>query len=74
MVFPKPIPTYDKTHPFLYYIPKRNPKSNKDKIPVLFYSNKEKCKRLLIYFHGNAEDACCSMTMIITLCDEIDVN
>ena len=39
MVFPKPLPTYNKNHPLLYYIPKTKPQGNKDKIPILFYSN-----------------------------------
>ena len=69
MVFPKPLPTYDETHPLLYFVPRKNPKTNKDKIPIIFYTNVESSKRLIIYFHGNAEDACCSLAMIVTMCD-----
>lgn len=70
MIFPKPTPAfYNEKHPNLIWIPRPtgnievNPNScstSKDKklpkIPCLFIPCPETTDKLMIYFHGNAED------------------
>lgn len=70
--FPDP-PQYSERHPNLYYIPSRAQftsnafssfligKSEENVIPVMFINEKNNFKKIIIYFHGNAEDASCSV-------------
>lgn len=67
IVFQPPKPHYDKSFPFLYGIPK----SNGETIPIIFYENLTDISKLMIFFHGNAEDALCSLMFIGKLCDDI---
>jgi len=59
VIFPKPEPpTYNLEHPNLYFVPKLSQPQRQ--IPVLFLRNEIKTNRLVIFFHGNAEDINCS--------------
>ena len=52
IIFPKPEPSYKEDHPNLYSIPNKS----KTPIPIIFLKNNKNFKKVLIYFHGNAED------------------
>ena len=82
LVFPAPKPGYDEQHFSLFWIPKSHPHTQTSSlscfnetrtvsIPMLFVENinDDKCKDLIIYFHGNAEDASYSEPMVEYLCD-----
>jgi len=65
VVFPKPTPTYNRNNTHLIWIPKRKSKPScispleagpKEGIPCLFLSVNSPTNRLVVYFHGNAED------------------
>jgi esterase/lipase len=86
IVFPAPEPGYDLTHPNLHWIPKQVAVKNNfsfsqnevvyetRRIPTIFvhcYKNL-KSASLLIYFHGNAEDASYSEPMIEYLSDSLN--
>ncbi len=69
IVFPAPPPTYNIYNPNLYFVPKE--KDNKS-IPVFFIPYL-KSNRLMIFFHGNAEDINCSYPMMKVLAIELKV-
>ena len=72
VIFPKPEPTYNSVNLNLIWIPKRvnladysgcttssffgNSVPDNFKIPCLFLPSEKPTKKIVIYFHGNAED------------------
>ena len=66
LVFPAPeIGSYNLNHPNLVYIPRFNTHLNSIQtlekpeapIPCIFLPVEDPCSNILIYFHGNKEDA-----------------
>lgn len=67
IIFPKPEPSYTKDHPNLFAIPK----NDKSSIPIIFIKNNKNFKKVLIYFHGNAEDINISLPFVDYTCNKI---
>lgn len=66
VIFPRPDPSYSDDHPYLFAIPSKDKHS---KIPFLFKENLKHEKTLVIFFHGNAEDAGIAYGFVDALCD-----
>ena len=66
LIFPRPAQTYNENDPNLKYIhpPPQHPSSKNSRIPCMVYENSKGADKLLIYFHGNAEDIGMSKDMI----------
>lgn len=88
IVFPAPEPGYDMHHPNLFWIPKHSvhissifssKKEEKDEvsfIPTIFIPSpvNPKSNNLIIFFHGNAEDAGYSEPMVEYMCHAMDAH
>jgi len=88
IVFPAPEAGYDMRHPNLLWIPKhsvrsksiflssREEKEELTFIPTIFVRSpvNPKSSNLIIYFHGNAEDAGYSEPMVDYMCHSIDAH
>lgn len=83
IIFPAPSPGYDESHRRLFYIPKETSDggfstsliSFQDHIPIIFNESPEKShKNIVVYFHGNAEDASYSEQMISHLAYEMQAH
>jgi predicted esterase len=69
LIFPKPEPSYTIDHPNLYFIPKNS--VSQKKIPVIFLKKNKNAKKVLIYFHGNAEDINIALPFVDYTCNVI---
>ena len=73
LIFPSPKPTYTLSHPQLYWVPRNKFNSKKDFVPILWYENIPFFEKLLIFFHGNAEDNEMALNFVENLGQELKV-
>ena len=77
MVFPSPKSSYSFDHPDLYWLAKPRLKNKLHtfvNMPFIFIRNNSHYDRILIYFHGNCEDANLASSLAEYFADRLHVN
>lgn len=73
IIFPSPKPSYTTGHPQLYWVPRNLSNTKDDFIPILWCENLPIYNKLLIFFHGNAEDNEMALDFVECVGEELKV-